>query len=111
MAAKPGRSAKPGRLLAIIGDEVCYSLQLYNVNKIINNLVTDSHYTLYSKDTCTGFLLGGVGEVNAKRQKNFFVVRKGMLGLAVGIYFQGLNSKHFPLIGCYSFFDYFQILH
>merc|ERR1712168_481209 len=28
------------------------------------------------KDTCTGFLLGGVGEVNNKRQKNFFVVDK-----------------------------------
>jgi len=28
------------------------------------------------QDTCTGFLLGGVGEVNAKRQKNFFVVSK-----------------------------------
>ncbi|EDV28336.1 V-type proton ATPase subunit F [Trichoplax sp. H2] len=43
-----GRAVKPGRLLAVVGDE----------------------------DTCTGFLLGGVGEVNAKRQKNFFVVRK-----------------------------------
>ncbi|XP_066932391.1 V-type proton ATPase subunit F-like [Clytia hemisphaerica] len=37
-----------GKLLAVIGDQ----------------------------DTCTGFLLGGVGEVNAKRQKNFFVVNK-----------------------------------
>ncbi|XP_001641426.2 V-type proton ATPase subunit F [Nematostella vectensis] len=37
-----------GRLIAVIGDE----------------------------DTCTGFLLGGIGEVNAKRQKNFLVVHK-----------------------------------
>jgi len=38
-----------GRLVAVIGDE----------------------------DTCTGFLLGGIGEINAKRQKNFLVVTKG----------------------------------
>ncbi|XP_031564036.1 V-type proton ATPase subunit F-like [Actinia tenebrosa] len=37
-----------GRLIAVIGDE----------------------------DTCTGFLLGGIGEINAQRQKNFFVVNK-----------------------------------
>lgn len=28
------------------------------------------------EDTCTGFLLGGIGEINAKRQKNFLVVTK-----------------------------------
>ncbi|XP_047136956.1 probable V-type proton ATPase subunit F [Hydra vulgaris] len=28
------------------------------------------------RDTCTGFLLGGIGEINAKRQKNFLVVGK-----------------------------------
>lgn len=28
------------------------------------------------QDTCTGFLLGGIGDVNIKRQKNFFVVNK-----------------------------------
>ncbi|CAI8053679.1 V-type proton ATPase subunit F [Geodia barretti] len=39
---------KGGKLLAVIGDE----------------------------DTCTGFLLGGVGEMDAKRQPNFLVVRK-----------------------------------
>ena len=38
------------------------------------------------KDTCTGFLLGGIGEINAKRQKNFLVVTKGKLSL---------NSKTF----------------
>lgn len=32
---------------------------------------------LLVKDTCTGFLLGGIGEINAKRQKNFLVVTKG----------------------------------
>jgi V-type H+-transporting ATPase subunit F len=32
---------------------------------------------LFIQDTCTGFLLGGIGEINDKRQKNFFVVTKG----------------------------------
>jgi len=40
------KGAKKGQLVAVIGD----------------------------KDTCTGFLLGGIGDVNMKRQKNFFVV-------------------------------------
>ncbi|XP_041458365.1 V-type proton ATPase subunit F-like [Lytechinus variegatus] len=37
-----------GKLVAVIGDE----------------------------DTCTGFLLGGIGEINNKRQPNFMVVEK-----------------------------------
>jgi len=28
------------------------------------------------EDTCTGFLLGGIGEINKKRQPNFMVVEK-----------------------------------
>ena len=36
-------------------------------------------FILLVKDTCTGFLLGGIGEINAKRQKNFLVVTKGKL--------------------------------
>eukprot|EP00050_Salpingoeca_kvevrii_P006410 m.289194 g.289194 ORF g.289194 m.289194 type:complete len:123 (-) comp12091_c0_seq1:107-475(-) len=42
-----GKQAK-GALIAVIGDE----------------------------DTCTGFLLGGIGDINAKRESNFFVVNK-----------------------------------
>ncbi|XP_012216502.1 V-type proton ATPase subunit F [Linepithema humile] len=41
-------SAGKGKLLAVIGDE----------------------------DTCVGFLLGGVGEINKHRQPNFMVVDK-----------------------------------
>ncbi|CAH1774490.1 unnamed protein product [Owenia fusiformis] len=41
-------SAKSGKLLAVIGDE----------------------------DTCTGFLLGGIGELNKHRHPNFMVVDK-----------------------------------
>eukprot|EP00051_Salpingoeca_urceolata_P026816 m.478859 g.478859 ORF g.478859 m.478859 type:complete len:122 (-) comp21243_c0_seq1:143-508(-) len=39
---------KKGALLAIIGDE----------------------------DTCTGFLLGGIGDINNKRERNYLVVGK-----------------------------------
>lgn len=42
------QAAQRGRLVAVIGDE----------------------------DTCTGFLLGGVGELNKSRQPNFMVVEK-----------------------------------
>lgn len=28
------------------------------------------------QDTCTGFLLGGIGEINAKKKANFLVVDK-----------------------------------
>ena len=29
------------------------------------------------EDTCTAFLLGGIGELNDKREPNFLVVKKG----------------------------------
>ena len=32
--------------------------------------------TLHVQDTCTGFLLGGIGEINAKKKANFLVVDK-----------------------------------
>jgi len=41
-------AAQKGKLLAVIGDE----------------------------DTCTGFLLGGIGELDKNRRPNFFVVDK-----------------------------------
>ncbi|XP_065838565.1 V-type proton ATPase subunit F-like [Oscarella lobularis] len=28
------------------------------------------------EDTCTGFMLGGIGEINQKRQPNFLLVKK-----------------------------------
>jgi len=40
--------SRSGKLIAVIGDE----------------------------DTCTGFLLGGIGELNKQRQPNFMVVEK-----------------------------------
>ncbi|XP_077997514.1 V-type proton ATPase subunit F-like [Glandiceps talaboti] len=48
MAGISGKAASRGRLIAVIGDE----------------------------DTCTGFLLGGIGELNKSRQPNFMVVEK-----------------------------------
>jgi len=47
-AGPMAHSAAKGKLLTVIGDE----------------------------DTCTGFLLGGVGELNKSRQPNFLVVDK-----------------------------------
>lgn len=44
-------SAVKGKLMAVIGDE----------------------------DTCVGFLLGGIGEINKNRQSNFLVVDKSEL--------------------------------
>uniref|UniRef100_A0A915HLH3 Uncharacterized protein n=1 Tax=Romanomermis culicivorax TaxID=13658 RepID=A0A915HLH3_ROMCU len=44
----PGAAAAKGRLIAMMGDE----------------------------DTCVGFLLGGVGELNKSRQPNYMVVDK-----------------------------------
>lgn len=31
---------------------------------------------LFLQDTCVGFLLGGIGEINKNRQPNFLVVDK-----------------------------------
>ncbi|KAK3105976.1 hypothetical protein FSP39_009974 [Pinctada imbricata] len=40
-------------------------------------LINDNHPELrYQCDTCTGFLLGGIGELNKKREPNFLVVDK-----------------------------------
>ncbi len=30
-----------------------------------------------AQDTCTGFLLGGIGDINNKRQENYLIVTKG----------------------------------
>uniref|UniRef100_A0A1B6MG30 V-type proton ATPase subunit F n=1 Tax=Graphocephala atropunctata TaxID=36148 RepID=A0A1B6MG30_9HEMI len=48
MAVHHKQSFIPGKLIAVIGDE----------------------------DTCVGFLLGGLGEINNTRQSNFLVVNK-----------------------------------
>ncbi|CAG0899048.1 unnamed protein product [Darwinula stevensoni] len=50
-------SARPGKLLAIIGDE----------------------------DTCVGFLLGGIGQLDKHRKSNFFVVDKSLYPSATNI--------------------------
>jgi len=48
MAAATSTGIAKGRLIAVIGDE----------------------------DTCVGFLLGGIGELNKSRQPNYLVVDK-----------------------------------
>ena len=39
------------------------------------------------EDTCTAFLLGGIGELNDKREPNFLVVKKG--GFIIRLFFLG----------------------
>lgn len=61
MAART--SSKKGALLAIIGDEVEFCNDLFRL--------------ICVQDTVTGFLLGGIGEMNSKREGNYLVVNKG----------------------------------
>ena len=42
------------------------------------NLIGDWITIYILQDTCVGFLLGGIGELNKNRQPNFLVVDKGM---------------------------------
>lgn len=63
-------SAGKGKLLAVIGDEVndiCKKLYFMS-NRYLREFLV--------QDTCVGFLLGGVGEINKHRQPNFMVVDK-----------------------------------
>ncbi|KAA0184779.1 V-type proton ATPase subunit F [Fasciolopsis buskii] len=60
-----GISAARGKLIAVIGDE----------------------------DTCTGFLLGGIGELDKNRRPNFFTVDKDTSLSAVEEAFKSLVSR------------------
>ena len=61
-----------GKLLAVIGDEVRAEHFIDQGFVMIRRISW-----LRPQDTCTGFLLGGIGELNSKRQPNFLVVNKG----------------------------------
>jgi len=64
-------AASRGKLLAVIGDE----------------------------DTCTGFLLGGIGELNKSRQPNFLVVDKNTSVSEIEEAFKGfVNRKDISII-------------
>uniref|UniRef100_T1ISQ8 V-type proton ATPase subunit F n=1 Tax=Strigamia maritima TaxID=126957 RepID=T1ISQ8_STRMM len=58
-------SAAKGKLIAVIGDEC---KPVFKINRPLILLVY--------QDTCVGFLLGGIGEMNKARQPNFLVVDK-----------------------------------
>lgn len=67
-------SAIKGKLISVIGDEV-------SSRTIILFFTIASYHMIMScdfswKDTCVGFLLGGVGEINKNRHPNFMVVDK-----------------------------------
>ncbi|KAH8383648.1 hypothetical protein KR009_009829, partial [Drosophila setifemur] len=57
-----------GKLLAVIGDEVGFLSEIHKYKSI--------YRILPQQDTCVGFLLGGIGEVNENREANFMVVEK-----------------------------------
>lgn len=59
-------SQAKGKLLAVIGDE----------------------------DTCVGFLLGGIGELNKNRQQNFLVVNKNTSISEIEEFFRALLIRH-----------------
>lgn len=65
-------AAGKGKLLAVIGDEVMIIYQMFECFWLINYSIINVLF----KDTCVGFLLGGVGEINKHRQSNFMVVDK-----------------------------------
>lgn len=83
-------SAIKGKLISVIGDEVGRGEQKdffvfvnsQNVNKM----------KIHLQDTCVGFLLGGVGEINKNRHPNFMVVDKSELNL------RRKHQMKFPLI-------------
>lgn len=63
-------AAAKGRLIAVIGDEVI--LFTNHSKSLLFN------YLICTQDTCVGFLLGGIGEMNKNRQPNFMVVDKSI---------------------------------
>lgn len=75
-------SAQKGKLLAIIGDEVSQISKIhmhkYRYRRpFTGNFILFHSLLPFPKDTVTGFLLGGIGEVNKTRTPNFLVVNKG----------------------------------
>ena len=49
----------------------------------------------FKQDTCTGFLLGGIGELDKQRRPNFFVVDKGSLRLNIALKFRFYGARYF----------------
>lgn len=70
-------SAIKGKLLSVIGDEVSESDFRFS-EKNQQNLQLSINFGNFTnfQDTCVGFLLGGVGEINKNRHPNFMVVDK-----------------------------------
>ncbi len=63
--------AAKGKLIGVIGDEVTRIWHVLSEKRRVLELGW-----LFLQDTCVGFLLGGVGEINKNRQANFMVVDK-----------------------------------
>lgn len=79
---------KGGKLLAVIGDQV----------RSLGILATSPLGPINLQDTCTGFLLGGIGELNSKRQPNFMVVDKGEQTRPFNSYCSGMWLLRFTMV-------------
>lgn len=66
-------SAAKGKLISVIGDEVSVW-----IDPKLRNMALMRDFPRFARvqDTCVGFLLGGVGEINKNRHPNFMVVDK-----------------------------------
>lgn len=70
-------AAIKGKLLSVIGDEVSViRVDDIECKRIFHLLI---EFCNYFQDTCVGFLLGGIGEINKNRHPNFMVVDKSEL--------------------------------
>ena len=77
-------AAARGKLIGVIGDEV--SNACFDVGHALSSCLM--------QDTCVGFLLGGIGELNKNRQPNFMVVDKSNCAYTKG----GVSWLHRYLI-------------
>lgn len=66
-------SAIKGKLMSVIGDEV--SRRALFVRRSSESNILENCFG-FLQDTCVGFLLGGIGEINKNRHPNFMVVDK-----------------------------------
>lgn len=66
-------SAIKGKLISVIGDEVSSN---YCRERCREEILIVLNWFSEFQDTCVGFLLGGVGEINKNRHPNFMVVDK-----------------------------------
>ncbi|UYV82692.1 ATP6V1F [Cordylochernes scorpioides] len=73
-------SASRGKLIAVIGDEA-------------SQYLPGCHPGMLLQDTCVGFLLGGIGELDKSRQPNFLVVDKNTSAMDIEECFKNFVNR------------------